>query len=230
MENYYELLEVKNFADIEVIKAAYKALSKKYHPDLNKNIDPIMMIKINNAYETLSNRQKKEIYDIQLKRYLDLKTTKLNENHQKHENEKNNNRHFYNTTKLLKSIISIISIIFVGTITSYVIIGILSANGSWSYIIYTLYGYFIGKIAYKISNNNSDIFIAITVLIVIISMVLPIYDYLSDVLPLYYNSSSNIELMIKATIETVKFFLANGIIRFVFIVLTPFSVISAFED
>ena len=33
MTDYYELLEVKNTASIEVIRAAYKAGVKRYHPD-----------------------------------------------------------------------------------------------------------------------------------------------------------------------------------------------------
>ena len=40
MENYYEILEVKNDASDEVIKAAYKALIKKYHPDNGEIQDP----------------------------------------------------------------------------------------------------------------------------------------------------------------------------------------------
>lgn len=35
MINYYEILEVSEKASKEVIEKAYKALAKKYHPDLN---------------------------------------------------------------------------------------------------------------------------------------------------------------------------------------------------
>ena len=35
MLNYYEVLEVSEKASKEVIEKAYKALAKKYHPDLN---------------------------------------------------------------------------------------------------------------------------------------------------------------------------------------------------
>ena len=34
MKNYYEILEVSQNASPEVIEKAYKALVKKYHPDL----------------------------------------------------------------------------------------------------------------------------------------------------------------------------------------------------
>ncbi|KAA2238757.1 J domain-containing protein [Chitinophaga agrisoli] len=35
MTNYYEILELEDFADIEAIKAAHRKPSKLYHPDLN---------------------------------------------------------------------------------------------------------------------------------------------------------------------------------------------------
>ncbi len=71
MKNYYEILEVSENASPEVIEKAYKALVKKYHPDLQPNEkkqeaeNKIKMI--NEAYDTLSNSQKKETYDRQLK-------------------------------------------------------------------------------------------------------------------------------------------------------------------
>ena len=34
MKNYYKILEVHKNASDEIIKVAYKALVKKYHPDL----------------------------------------------------------------------------------------------------------------------------------------------------------------------------------------------------
>ncbi len=37
MVNYYEILEVSQKASKEVIEKAYKALAKKYHPDLNQD-------------------------------------------------------------------------------------------------------------------------------------------------------------------------------------------------
>ena len=71
MKNYYEILEVSENASPEVIEKAYKALVKKYHPDLQpseKKQEAENKIKmINEAYDTLSNSQKKETYDRQLK-------------------------------------------------------------------------------------------------------------------------------------------------------------------
>jgi|GEM_PF-2136719 len=47
----YKILEVNRSSSDEVIAAAYRALSKKYHPDLNKTLDAkTKMQKINEAY------------------------------------------------------------------------------------------------------------------------------------------------------------------------------------
>ena len=67
MKNYYEILEVDKNASDEIIKVAYKALVKKYHPDLkegNAKINAEDKIKqINEAYDILSNLEKKYEYD-----------------------------------------------------------------------------------------------------------------------------------------------------------------------
>ena len=71
-KNYYEILEIDKNASQEIIEKAYKVLVKKYHPDLQTS--PEMKLKyeskikeINEAYETLSDNSKKEIYDNSLK-------------------------------------------------------------------------------------------------------------------------------------------------------------------
>ena len=70
MKNYYELLEVSEKASPEVIKKAYITLVKKYHPDLqpeNEKKSAEKKIKeINEAYEVLSDKTKKESYDRKL--------------------------------------------------------------------------------------------------------------------------------------------------------------------
>lgn len=64
--NFYELLEIREDASDEVIKMAYKALLRKYHPDVYKG-DPEfaheMTAKLNEAYEVLSDPDRKMIYD-----------------------------------------------------------------------------------------------------------------------------------------------------------------------
>ena len=65
-EDYYKLLGVKRNASKQEIKRAFKKLSLKYHPDKNKDNPKKakeMFIKIANAYEVLSNDEKRKIYD-----------------------------------------------------------------------------------------------------------------------------------------------------------------------
>ncbi|WP_415967976.1 J domain-containing protein [Emergencia timonensis] len=67
--NYYELLEIREDASDEVIKMAYKALLRKYHPDIYKG-DPEfaheMTAKLNEAYGVLSDPEQKMIYDMMI--------------------------------------------------------------------------------------------------------------------------------------------------------------------
>lgn len=68
--NYYQILEIEQTASDEVIKAAYKALVKKYHPD-NCSGDKIIankkIIEINEAFAVLSDKKRREKYDVDLK-------------------------------------------------------------------------------------------------------------------------------------------------------------------
>ena len=67
-KNYYEILEVNKNASPEIIDKAYKTLAKKYHPDLqseeNKKQGEEIFKQINEAYEVLSNEEKRKQYDI----------------------------------------------------------------------------------------------------------------------------------------------------------------------
>lgn len=65
-EDYYRILGVKRDASKAEIKKAFKKLSLKYHPDKNKkNPEKAkeQFIKIANAYEVLSDDEKRKIYD-----------------------------------------------------------------------------------------------------------------------------------------------------------------------
>lgn len=70
-ENYYDILEVSKNASPEIIEKAYKTLVKKYHPDLQKNEEKNKyeekIKKINEAYDILSNPEKRKNYDLNLK-------------------------------------------------------------------------------------------------------------------------------------------------------------------
>jgi DnaJ-class molecular chaperone len=64
---HYSTLEVDNKCSDTEIKQAYRALSFKYHPDRNKDADASeKMQKINEAYEILSDKQKRQQYDMEL--------------------------------------------------------------------------------------------------------------------------------------------------------------------
>lgn len=63
-QNFYEVLQVDRYASQEVIEAAFRQLAKKYHPDLNKSPDAAdAIVRINLAYQTLSNAQRRAEYD-----------------------------------------------------------------------------------------------------------------------------------------------------------------------
>ncbi|NOX62114.1 MAG: molecular chaperone DnaJ [Chloroflexi bacterium] len=63
-QDYYDILGVPRNASPEEIKRAYRRMAKKYHPDIYKGPDADARIKeINEAYEVLSNPDKRAAYD-----------------------------------------------------------------------------------------------------------------------------------------------------------------------
>lgn len=101
MKNYYEILEVDKNASKEVIEKAYRTLAKKYHPDLRSSTySQERMMKINEAYEILSNDFKRKEYDnhlqsksISIEEYNKIKqeNIQLKNNLKKISNQYNNN-------------------------------------------------------------------------------------------------------------------------------------------
>jgi molecular chaperone DnaJ len=76
VEDFYTILGLDNSADMAKIRAAYKKLAKKYHPDCNPG-DPSaeeMFKKINEAYRILSDPFKKFQYDNRFSTWVDQQT------------------------------------------------------------------------------------------------------------------------------------------------------------
>ena len=65
-EDYYQLLEVNRDASFEEIKKAYRRLSMIHHPDKNRNSEEstIKFKQLATAYETLSDEDKRRMYDM----------------------------------------------------------------------------------------------------------------------------------------------------------------------
>lgn len=65
-KNLYEILEISHEATAVTIKAAYRKLARKYHPDLNGGAESYVkkFKEISEAYEILSDSEKKKNYDI----------------------------------------------------------------------------------------------------------------------------------------------------------------------
>lgn len=99
-KDYYRILEVDRHASPEIIEKAYKTLVKKYHPDLQQNDLKIKYEEklkvVNEAYEILSDREKRKNYDLLLQEdekqknniNLDTSSSIL---HSENEHFKNNN-------------------------------------------------------------------------------------------------------------------------------------------
>lgn len=63
-KDYYEVLGVSKDASADVLKKAYRKLALEYHPDRNRSKEAEAKFKeINQAYEVLSDPQKRQTYD-----------------------------------------------------------------------------------------------------------------------------------------------------------------------
>jgi len=66
--NYYDVFNIPPTASSKEINDTHRELAKKYHPDINSSDDAHeKMTMLNEAYEVLSDRSKREQYDNKLK-------------------------------------------------------------------------------------------------------------------------------------------------------------------
>ena len=71
MKDFYYILGINRNSAISDIKAAYRKLSKKFHPDMNSGDKYFeeRFKEIQEAYEILSDVSKRTLYDIKLNNY-----------------------------------------------------------------------------------------------------------------------------------------------------------------
>jgi DnaJ-class molecular chaperone len=67
-KNYYQILGVETFADAEAVRLAFRKLAREHHPDLNAGNKQAeeRFKQINEAYEILSNPDKRAMHDASL--------------------------------------------------------------------------------------------------------------------------------------------------------------------
>jgi hypothetical protein len=103
-KDYYKILEINTNATADEIKSAYRKLAKEYHPDLYAN-NPLVKLanekfkEINEAYEVLSDKDKRELYDsFRTNTSRDSQYTKSNyeQSGKKEYNNKKDDEKYYN--------------------------------------------------------------------------------------------------------------------------------------
>jgi hypothetical protein len=112
MKNYYQILGWDNSATIEEIKAAYKYLAKKFHPDKNPGdaISKKYFQDIQEAYECLSDVTRRRVYDATYKAWSEGKAG--NSNQQQPENRSKEIAEFQaSLKKMQKNYITMTSIL-----------------------------------------------------------------------------------------------------------------------
>jgi len=63
---FYAILGIPPDADEETIRTAYRALARQYHPDVGEGSSPEKFREVVDAYEMLSDPERRRIYDLEL--------------------------------------------------------------------------------------------------------------------------------------------------------------------
>jgi curved DNA-binding protein CbpA len=65
--NYYVILGIPNTADAAAIRSAFRGLVRQYHPDAGQGSSPQRFREVVEAYETLSDPERRRTYDARLR-------------------------------------------------------------------------------------------------------------------------------------------------------------------
>ena len=65
--DYYVVLGIAEDADDETIRSAFRALARRYHPDVGAGSSPVEFQRAREAYETLADPERRRRYDRQLR-------------------------------------------------------------------------------------------------------------------------------------------------------------------
>lgn len=74
MKTYYEILEVSELASLETIRATYRSLSKRFHPDNKKTGNEERFKLISEAHECLTDESRRREYDRELQKSRNVKS------------------------------------------------------------------------------------------------------------------------------------------------------------
>ena len=65
--DYYVVLGIAEDADDETIRSAFRALARRYHPDVGAGSSPVEFQRAREAYETLADPERRRRYDLHLR-------------------------------------------------------------------------------------------------------------------------------------------------------------------
>jgi len=76
--DYYAILKIECTASQNEIKSAYRVLAKKWHPDVNLSPNAHeKMIEITDAYQFLSDTEKRKVYDVEYILFKQSQTVRM---------------------------------------------------------------------------------------------------------------------------------------------------------
>ena len=194
--NYYELLGLKQDATKEEIKKAYRNQAKKWHPDINKDINaPKISKQLNEAKEILLDDIKRKEYDeyltqVTTNKYNNLKKKKTNNNSYKQEYTTRiitkweylkNYLKYYQTSKLRKVITIILVSLetlfceLLGIINYLLALFIFYTKDITSYIttiILSLYSLYTAYLIFIDKSQDINIFLSLRNIILLVLIIL----------------------------------------------------------